>query len=147
MTVASSGPRIGYRSPGMTPRGIYRCQNGLAAGTATANGTTIYEIVPVSGALRIRVRIKTATNGGTLDVFGLGPDFDLTQAQAGVAYGSLTGTIYSTGNPTQVVVAAGTESKADIDLYGEEYVVLKFSGTTGAGTITYVDVSQHADHP
>src|SRR5581483_11444345 len=117
-----------------------------AAGAATANGQVNYEIIPVSGALSLRVRIKVATNGGTLDVFFLGPDFDLTQEQQGVAYGSLVGTIYATGNPTQVPITAGTEAKADVTLNGEEYAIIKYTGATGAGSITFCDVCQHADH-
>lgn len=119
----------------------------LAPGTATSNGGVLYDIIPVRGAARVRVRIKTATNGGTLDLVFLGPQFDTAQSRAtgavaATAYGSLVGTQYTTGNPTQVAVAAGTEAKIDADCYGESYVLVKFTGTVGAGTITYCDTSQ-----
>lgn len=135
----------GYRHPDAVYRGVSRCKNGLAAGTATSNGGIIYEVVPVFGSARLRVRIKVATNGGTLDVIPIGPDFDMTSPGAvsgATAFASLTGTQYTTGGSTGNAVTAGTELKVDLDLYGEAYVLLKYTGSTGAGSITYVDVSQ-----
>lgn len=135
----------GYRHPDAIYRGVYRCKNGLAAGTATSNGGIIYEVVPVFGSARLRVRIKVATNGGTLDVIPLGPDFDMTSAgvvAGSTAFASLTGTQYATGGSTANAVTAGTELKVDLDLYGDAYVLLKYTGSVGAGSITFVDVSQ-----
>jgi hypothetical protein len=133
---------IGARVPPDLSRPHVRLVGQLKAGAATSNGGILYELVPVRGAARLRVRIKTATNGGTLDVFFVGPDFNQQQSGDGVAYASLAGTIYTTGNGTQAAVTAGTEAKIDVDCYGESYALLKFTGTTGAGTITYVDVAQ-----
>ena len=107
MSSASSGARV----PPDQSRPSYRLKGQLAAGAATSNGGILYELIPVRGSARVRVRIKTASNGGTLDLFFVGPDFNQQQAEDGVAYGSLTGTIYTTGNPTQVAVTAGTEAK------------------------------------
>ena len=134
-----------YRHPDAIYRGLIRCKNGLAAGAATANGVVIYEVVPVFGSARVRVRIKVATNGGTLDVIPVGPDFDVTSAgvvAGSTAFGSLVGTQYATGGSTSNAVTAGTELKVDLDLYGETYLLLKYTGSTGAGSITYVDVAQ-----
>ena len=135
----------GYRTPDAVYRGPSRCKNGLAAGTATSNGGVIYEIVPIFGSSRVRVRIKVATNGGSLDVIPVGPDFDVTSngAVAGsTAFASLVGTQYTTGGSTSNAVTAGTELKVDLDIYGESYLLLKYTGSTGAGSITYVDVCQ-----
>lgn len=138
------------RQPEDASRGAIRftAPSLLAAGTATAATGVLYDIIPVRGSAKLRVRIKTATNGGTLDVVLLGPDFDVQQARgtqgaAAVAFASLVGTQYTTGNPAQVPVTAGTEAKIDItDLSGESYALVKFTGTVGVGSITYVDVSQ-----
>lgn len=132
----------GARSPDDISRPARRLTGALAAGTATSNGGVLYEVIPVRGSARVRVRIKTATNGGTLDVFFVGPDFNQQQSVDGVAYASLVGTIYTTGNGTQASVTAGTEAKVDVDCYGESYAIVKFTGSVGAGVITFVDVSQ-----
>lgn len=129
------------RSPDDIARPSRRLTANLAVGTATSNGGILWEVVPVRGASRFRARIKTASNGGTLDVFPVGPDFDPAQLPA-TAYASLTGTIYTTGVATQAAVTAGTEATCTLDLYGESYVLVKFTGTVGAGTVTYCDVSQ-----
>lgn len=134
-----------YRVPDAVYRGPSRCTSGLKAGAATSNGGVIYEVVPVFGSSRLRVRIKVATNGGSLDVIPVGPDFDVTAAgvaAGSTAFASLVGTQYTTGGSLANAVTAGTEVKADLDLYGESYVILKYTGATGAGTITYADVSQ-----
>lgn len=132
------------RYPDAIPRPPIRCSSGLAPGTVTASAGVLYEIVPVWGAKTVRVRIKTATNGGTLDFFFLGPDFALSAgATAGsTAYASLGNTIYTSKGGTQLAVTAGTEAGQDVDCAGEGYLILKFTGTVGAGAITFVDVSQ-----
>lgn len=145
MSVAASGTTVGYRNPDQTPIWIHRCagtqaNNGLAVGNTFANTNVLYETAKVQGAARLRVRIKTASAGGTLDVFFVGPDFDLTQPLSGVAYASLTGTIYATGNGAQATVAAGTENKVDVDCYGEGYALIKFTAT-GTGSVTFCDWS------
>ncbi len=92
------------------------------------------------GAARLRIRIKTVTQGGTLDAFFVGPDFRVEQLPA-TAYASLVGTVYATGGGDQATVTAGTEANMDVDVWGEGYVLLKFTGG-GTGTIGFVDVSQ-----
>ena len=138
MAASSSGAR----APADESRPHRRLTGQLAAGTATSNGGILYEVVPVRGSARLRVRIKTASNGGTLDVFFVGPDFNQQQSGESGADGSLTGTIYTTGNGTQAAVSAGTEAKIDVDCYGENYAIIKFVGSVGAGTISYCDCSQ-----
>lgn len=127
------------RQPDDIPRPQRRLTGALATGAATSNGGILYEVVPVRGSARFRCRIKTAGNGGTLDLVFVGPDFDTAQT---VAYGSLAGTLYTTGNPAQVAVTAGTEATITTDCYGEGFLLVKFTGSGGAGTITFCDVSQ-----
>src|SRR4051812_13553228 len=98
---------------GRPPR---RLKKNLAAGVATSNGGILWELVPVFGSARVKVRIKTASNGGTIELIPVGPDFDPDQASA-TAFASLTGTPYTTGGPASVAVVAGTESQIFMDLY------------------------------
>jgi len=115
---------------------------GLAPATVTASTQVNYEIVPLYGAASVTARLKTATNGGTLDMFAVGPDFNPEQgAVDNITFASLVGTIYTTGNPTQVAVTAGTEAVITYVGKGEGWLLIKFTGTVGAGTITYCDVS------
>ena len=120
--------------PDLRPRPAFRLAGELAVGAAFDNTDVLQQLVPTSGSARLRVRIKTATAGGTLDIVLYGPDTDPDRA-------TLTGTGYTTGNPTQVTVSSGTEAKIDVDLYGENFALVKFTGT-GTGTVTYADVSQ-----
>lgn len=129
------------RTPSSKARPAKRCNQGLAAGAITASGGVLWELVECFGAARLRVRMKTATNGGALDIVFVGPDFPHNPPTA-TAYASLPATKYSTGNPTQVPVTAGTEAKIDVDCYGEQRALIKFTGSGGAGTVTYCDVSQ-----
>lgn len=113
---------------------------GLAVAAAFVNTNVLYEVIPVRGAAKVRVRFK-ATNTGALDLIFVGPDFNQQQAVDGVAFASLTGTSYTTGNPTQVAIVANTEAKIDSDCYGEGYVIIKFSATA-TGAVTFCDASQ-----
>lgn len=127
------------RQPDDISRAAYRLVRGLAVATAFVNTTVLWEVIPIRGAARVKVRFK-ATNTGTLDLFFLGPGFDQDQASA-TAYASLLGTIYTTGNPTQVAIVANTEAQIFSDCYGEGFAIVKFTGTA-TGAITYADVSQ-----
>jgi hypothetical protein len=247
-----------FHKPVPEPRPPFRCEGtngatgarGLGVGRAYANTEVYYEIIPVFGALRARIRAKVASANATLDFVHVGPDFDpeqmskyatatlnpagaensivYTAKEAGfagtnisvtyvnggnnqtlsvavsgkaitvnlatngggtptstaaqvvaaiaastaannlvscaygsdggigdgsgvpvavaqtflfIAYSALGGTLYTSGNPSQLALTAGTEAKTDIDCYGEGYVLLKLTGS-GTGTVTYIDVSQ-----
>jgi hypothetical protein len=130
----------GARAPDDISRPARRLTGQLAAGAATANTAIIYEVIPVRGAARVKVRLKV-TNTGTLDLLFVGPDFNQQQAVDGVAFGSLTGTVYTTGNPAQVAIVANTENSISSDCYGESYAIVKFTGSA-TGAISYCDVSQ-----
>lgn len=125
---------------------LIRCKGQLAPGTVTSNGGILYEIHQIGNCLRYRARIKTAGNGGTLDAFFIGPDVDIDQLIKNLtAFGSIPGTIYATGGPAQVPVTAGTEAQIFADCYGEGYILLKFTGTVGPGTIAFCDVARLAN--
>lgn len=117
--------------PSAIPRPAIRLKDTLAVGAAFDNTDELREIVPVGGSARVRVRIK-ATNTGNLLVSPVGPDFQ--RGQSGY-------TVYTTGASASTAVAADTEVKVDVDLYGENYVEVLFTGTA-TGVITFLDVSQ-----
>jgi hypothetical protein len=142
-TEPRSAVRFGFGGYGLKNDGSVRT-NGLGVGAVT-NSTpkTNYEIIPCYGAATITVRLKVATTTGTLDLFPVGPDFNPDQGIVDdLAFASLVGTIYSTGNPTQVAVGASTEVVITYTGKGEGYLLIKYVGTAvGAGTVTYCDVS------
>lgn len=114
---------------------------GLRATRAFANTNIRYEVVCVTGMSKVTARIKTASAGGTLDIFFLGPDVDINEIQrADTAYGSIPGTIYTSGAASQGTVVAGTELLVTVACAGEDYAVIKFTGG-GTGTVTYCDVA------
>jgi len=135
--------RFGLDGYGVKKDGTLRV-NGLAVGAVT-NSTpkTNYELVPCYGGATITVRLKVATTTGTLDLFAVGPDFNPEQGIVDdLAFASLVGTIYTTGNPAQVAVPASTEVLITYTGKGEGYLLIKYVGTAvGAGTVTYCDVS------
>lgn len=125
-----------------------RCQGkgtnwGLGAGAVTSNGGIRYEVHAVGGCARFKARIKVSGNGGQLDAIFVGPDVDLEVLMKNdVAFASIVGTLYASGNPASVAVAAGTEAQIFADCYGEGFVLLKYTGATGAGAITYCDIGR-----
>jgi hypothetical protein len=136
------------RSPDARHRYPIRCKGALAKGAAFTNGQILYEILPVFGSLNARVRALVTGAAATLDAFFLGPDFDiesqtLTPQAPLVAtlFANLAGTIYATGGPAQTPLAAGTESKVDLTLFGEGYLLLKLTGQ-GSGAVSFIDLSQ-----
>lgn len=114
---------------------------GLKVGQTFINTAVKYEVVSVSGMAKITARIKTATQGGTIDIFFIGPDVDVDALlKNDTAYGSIVGTIYTSGNASQGTVVAGTEQLITVACSGEDYAVVKFTGT-GTGTVSYCDVA------
>lgn len=128
---------MGKRMPDARHRAPIRFKKALAAATAFANAQVLWEIVPVFGSANARIRALVTGAGATLDVFGVGPDFDVDQV---VAFGSIVGTVYTTGAGTAALVA-GTENKVDVTLFGEGYLLVRLTGG-GAGVISFIDVCQ-----
>lgn len=135
--------RFGLDGVGLKKDGSARTL-GLAVGVVTANGQINYEVIPCFGAASISVRLKVSGNGGTLDLFSVGPDFNPEQgAVDNTAFASLVGTIHTSGNPSQVAITAGTEAIITWTGKGEGYLIIKYTGAVGAGAITYCDVAWH----
>lgn len=129
------------RKPPAEPRAPFRCKRSLGATAVVGIGAVLYEIVPVFGSFRTRVRAKV-TAAMSLDIIAVGPDFDPDQELRGVAFGALQGTQYTTANPVQLALAANVEGNKDLDLYGEGYLIIKITGGAGAGAISFVDIVQ-----
>jgi len=116
-----------------TPRGVISAdptapivhRSLFKANKAFLNGVAFSIIVPVAGGARWRARIKTATGGGTLSA----------------AYvRNVTGNAaYTSNNPANVAVVAGTENIMEEDTHmGESLLKLTFTPSAD-GTLTYLD--------
>lgn len=116
--------------PSLVPRPAVRLKAALAVAAAFANTEVLKEYVPTAGSARIRVRFK-ATNTGTL----------LVSPAWGNGANPPAYTVYTTGASAATAVAANTEVNVDLDLYGENFVEVKFTGSA-TGVITFADVSQ-----
>jgi len=131
-TTASTAPGLGGTA---TVQGL--------AGTVAAS-STYSQVVACAGSARLRVRIKTATATGTLNVKPIAPLAASPKDESAVAADGTIDpakvTAYTTGTGT-VSVSAGVEANVDLDLYGENHVLVEFVCTLD-GTITYCDVSQ-----
>jgi hypothetical protein len=96
------------------------------------------QTIPCSGAARIRGRYKGSVPG-TLKMRFVGHDFDPEQPDE-----PGNGTEFTTGYPTDVVVAADTEAVIEADCYGEPYVRFIFEADEDyeEGSHTYLFASQ-----
>lgn len=112
----------------------YRCQQGLGAGAVVGTGATVREMIPVSQLLRARVRFKLSAGDGTLA-------FKFVKPDANGRYNDDGTSVYASGNPTDLAVPDTTEVNRDIDLYGEAFLLLEYTDTTGGSTIEFCDVS------
>jgi hypothetical protein len=104
-----------------------------------ANTNVRYEVVCVSGMNKVTARIKTATAGGTLDIFFIGPDVDVEAlVKNDTAYASIVGTIYTTGNATQGACRGnGADRDGRVQRRGLRGHRVHRRGT---GTVTFCDV-------
>lgn len=103
---------------------------GFADGAAFSDATgNVVAFIPVAGATRIRVRIKTAGIGGTLASRFCRPNATRDE--------------YTANNPADVTVAVDVENKLDVDPhFGEAWLKLIFTPAAGSGTFDYVDASR-----
>jgi hypothetical protein len=109
-------------------RGHWALGGDFTAGAPFLNAVPIDEILPMTGAGRMRVRFKTSGGGGTLAARFLRPD------------GS--DALYSQSQPVDLSVTAGVEAVLEIDPhYGEGLLKLTFT-PSGNGSVTYCDASQ-----
>lgn len=99
----------------------------LEAGAAFVNLDVDDTIVPIAGALAVRVR-GLFTGGGTLSFSYLRPP-------------PFEGTAYTVSNPPSVVVVANTEFVTTFEPQGESLVRIRFTASA-TGVVTYLDVMQ-----
>lgn len=123
--------------------GRHRLPRFIAAflGTAFLASSATQSTQACLGATRIRVRYK-GNKAGTLDVKFVGPDFDPDKPDI-----QGNGTEFSTGKGTQAVIVANTENSIDVACYGEAYVRVIFtdtSGTNGTHSFCHISSSQGA---
>jgi len=110
-----------------------RVGGALAPAAAFLNTVAISALLALAGSARLRIRIKTATNGGELKLEFVRP---------GSAGDFVEADLYTANNPAPVAVVAGTETMLEVaDHFGEAMALLTFT-PTGNGTITYCDISE-----
>jgi hypothetical protein len=126
--------------------------NGLqGSATATAptatitNGQTYSEVVCTAGAAKVRVRILCAGSAaGTLTVSPIAPEGLVASDESVMAANGRIDPAkiraYTTGASSATAVAAVTETKVDLDLYGENYCLVSFLAS-GTGTLVFCDIS------
>ena len=96
----------------------------LYAGATVANGVTYQRRINIGGASSARVRLTVSANG-TLKFSFMDP---------------LGVTAYTTGNPSNVAVTAGTQAVIDTNsIYGEGWALVEFV-SSGSGTVSLFDV-------
>jgi hypothetical protein len=98
----------------------------LKAGATYANGNTRTALLPIAGALSVRLRGLFTGAGGTIALAYLRPD--------GV-------TPYTTNNPASIPVTAGAEFVSTFQPNGEGWLRVQFTAS-GTGAVTYFDVMQ-----
>lgn len=113
----------------------------LAAGADLSTGTSVSEVVCVSGTARVRVHL-TASIAGTLKLAFIRPIGSDGAIDGNNAVDATKVTAYTAGNPADIPVSAATGAEIHADCYGESYVLVTFAYTAAGGaTITFADVS------
>jgi hypothetical protein len=115
-----------FRSvPGRNP---YQLLEDLKPATAIANAQTNKVLVPILGARVIRIRALVTGAAGTLKARYVRPTDHATE--------------YTSGQPADVPLVAGTEVTMDIiTCAGEHYLSVQIL-SAGALVVSYVDVAQ-----
>ena len=102
-------------------------------GAFSVLGGVCYARVVLGAVARFRIRIKTATSGGSLQVSYVVPGQPDYVLPADLV-------LYPTSQPSAVTVSAGTETKCDVATWtGESDILLAFT-PAGTGTFTYCDL-------
>jgi len=143
--VAANTPTL--KQPAIiTPPFHRRLTGALAAGTVTANGVAIKEVIALGANVRfLTIRCAAATANVTLAFDFVSPlaktDVHTLQTGAVGAIDPAQVTPYAdTLTPSSVTVVAGTPNALQVTCNGESYGLITVTGS-GAGTLTYVDVS------
>jgi hypothetical protein len=102
----------------------------LAPGTVIANGVSNKVLVAVLGVRRVRIRARVSVAAGTLKARYVRPTDHVTE--------------YTSGQPADVPMVAGTEVVMDIaTVAGEAYLSVQITSGGAGMTVDYVDVAQH----
>jgi len=142
--VAANTPTL--KQPAIiTPPFHRRLTGALAAGTVTANGVAIKEVIALGANVRfLTIRCAAATANVTLAFDFVSPlaktDVYTLQSGAVGAIDPAQVTPYGDGLGGSVTVTAGTPNFLQVTCCGESYGLITVTGT-GAGTLTFVDVS------
>lgn len=145
LPLPSNRQKYAYRLNYPTASGGLQGSNTETAPTATiTNGQTYSEVVCTAGAAKIRARILCAGAGaGTLNIKPIAPTATTATDESVMAGSGFIDPAkvrkYSTGTGTGAV-AAVTEVKVDLDLYGENYCLVEFV-CSATGTLVFCDVS------
>ncbi len=112
-------------------------------GATIAQDSTIREAIAFTSAQNGRIRFKSSV-AGTLSGKWLRPGLMQRNAASFDDDDDLsTAAVATTGNPTDVAVAADTEALMDVSCAGEAWLLLEFvEPDVGAGTVTYCNVAQ-----
>jgi hypothetical protein len=106
-----------------------RLAEDLAPGTVIANGVTNKVLVAVLGVRLVRIRARVSVAAGTLKARYVRPVDHATE--------------YTTGNPADVPMVAGTEVVMNIaTVAGEAYLSVQITSGGAGMVVDYVDVAQ-----
>ena len=111
----------------------------LAPGTVISTGAAVIEVVPIYGLLRMRIRVKLSAGDGTLTFKYVRPNVD-PEPPGFLDDGT---SLHTTNNPSDLAVPdAVSEVGRDIDdLYGEAFLQIEFTDTSGGSTIGHITVA------
>lgn len=102
----------------------------LAPGTVIGVSATNKVLVPILGARVVRIRAKVSGQATTLRARYVRPTDHVTE--------------YTSGQPADVPMVAGTEVVMDIaTVAGEAYLSVQITSGGAGMTVDYVDVAQH----
>lgn len=109
----------------------------LAPGTDIGDGATVYQLVPLDDHIRGRFRAKLSAQagGGTFSFIYPRPDASGEYLEDGSQ-------VHADAAAVDLALADTNEdASADIDFYGEAFILLKYVDGGGGSTIEYVAFS------
>lgn len=134
---------IQYRDPAAASQSlsVTVTGNAIVVNLATNGGSTITstagEIITAVAASAAASALVSGANYAGND--GTGVVTAISATALAIAYASLVGTKYTTGDVTDSV-SAGTEMMLQAPCFGDGYAIIKFTGG-GTGTVTFCDIA------